>query len=174
MGLRLFRAKAVGDDLAAGRISAPDQSRYLVASFLIWLIPAYLFLFPAPRASEPQFFWPVWLIELALIVVFCIAGIAYCLRRCRVDPARNFMVDFSCLNAPVSLTTLLVAWGAFYLLTEGVLRLMGGMSFEDGSARLYDVLRMLVSAGAVLAVFLRIGNHMNRISQLRESGRSSA
>ena len=172
MGLRLFRAEAVGDDLVAGRIAAPDQSRYLAASFLIWIIPAYLFLFPAPRTGEPQFFWPTWLIEFALVVVFCVAGIRYCLRRCRVDPDRNFLVDFSCLNAPVSLTTLLVFWGAFYLVTEGLLRLLGGMTFDDDSARLYDVLRVFVSAGSVLAVFLRIGNHMNRISLLRGSGSS--
>jgi hypothetical protein len=169
MGVRLFRAKAVGDDLAAGRIPASDQSRYLVASFLIWLIPAYLFLFPATRTSDPQFFWPIWLIELAFVVVFCVTGIGYCLRRCRVDRDRNFLVDFSCLNAPISLTTLLVCWGAFYLVTEALLRGLGGMTFDDGSARLYDVLRLVVSAGAVLAVFIRIGNHMNRVSLLRES-----
>ena len=170
MGVRLFRAKRVGDDLAAGRIAAPDQSRYLAASFLIWLIPAYLFLFPATRTSDPQFFWPIWLLELGFVVAFCIAGIGYCLRRCRVDRDRNFLLDFSCLNAPVSLTTLLVSWGAFYLVTEGVLRMFGGMTFEDGSARLYDVLRLFVSAGTVLAVFIRIGNHMSRVSLLRESG----
>jgi hypothetical protein len=153
MTIRLFSAKGVGDDLAAGRITATEQSLYLTASFLIWIIPAYLFLFPAPRTNDPQFFWWVWLIELALLVLFCIAGIGFCLRKCRVDPTRHFLVDFSCLNAPVSLTTLIIVWGGFYLLTEGV----------------FDVLRLLASAGAVLIVFLRIGKHMNRVSLIRES-----
>jgi hypothetical protein len=180
MTIRLFSAKGVGDDLAAGRITAREQSLYLTASFLIWIIPAYLFLFPAPRTNDPQFFWWIWLIELALLVLFCIAGIGLCLRKCRVDPTRHFLVDFSCLNAPTSLTTLIIVWGGFYLLTEGVFSLLTGMTVEqDPSRRLawlassgvYDVLRLLASAGAVLIVFLRIGKHMNRVSLIRESAK---
>jgi len=124
MAIRLLSAKRTGDDLAAGRVSAADQSLYLNASFLIWIIPAYLFLFPAPRTLDPEFFWTLWLVELAIVVLCCSVGIGYCLRNCRVDPARNFLVDFSCLNAPVSLTTLAVVWGAYYAL-EVALRVAG-------------------------------------------------
>jgi hypothetical protein len=177
MAIQLISAKGVGDDLAAGRITASEQSLYLIASFLIWIVPAYLFLFPAPRTNDPQFFWWLWLIELAFLVLFCAMGIGFCLRKCRVDPARNFLVDFSCLNAPVSLTTLTIVWGGFYLLTEIVLAL-GGKTFEGDpsswspwltSSRTYDVVRTFASAGAVFIVFLRIGKHMNRVSLIRES-----
>jgi hypothetical protein len=164
MAIRLISAKGVGDDLAAGRITARDQSLYLIASFLIWIIPAYLFLFPGPRTNDPQFFWWLWLIELALLILFCSVGIGFCLGRCRVDPTRNFLVDFSCLNAPVSLTTLTIVWAGFYLLTEVVFALLGGIP-----SRTYDVIRMLASAGAVFIVFQRIGRHMNRVSLMRES-----
>jgi len=182
MTIRLFSAKGVGDDLAAGRVTARKQSLYLTASFLIWIIPAYLFLFPAPRTNDPQFFWWVWLIELALLVLFCVAGIGFCLRKCRVDPTRHFLVDFSCLNAPISLTTLIIVWGGFYLLTEGVFSLLTGMTVEQvpsrqfawlASSGVYDVLRLLASAGAVFIVFLRIGKHMNRVSLIRESANYS-
>ena len=164
--MRLIRAAAVADDLAAARISAGEQAQYLIASFLIWLIPAYLLLFPAPRTNDAQFFWWVWLAELALIVLSCVAGIKWCLTRCRFDPARNFLIDFSCLNAPVSLSTLIVVWGAFYLVT-GVFSL-GWIPALD-SPHLYDLLRMLASASAVLVVFIRVGRHMDRISSMRES-----
>jgi hypothetical protein len=160
MAVRLFSAKGAGDDLAAGRITAGDQSLYLTASFLIWMVPAYLFLFPAPRTVDPEFFWGIWLAELALLVLFCIVGIGYCLRNCRVDPGRNFLVDFSCLNAPISLTTLLVVWGAFHLLTAPWFPWLE-------SSRAYDVVRMLASIAAVFIVFLRIGRQMNRVSSLR-------
>jgi len=182
MTIRLFSAKGVGDDLAAGRVTAREQSLYLTASFLIWIIPAYLFLFPAPRTNDPQFFWWVWLIELALLVLFCVAGIGFCLRKCRVDPTRHFLVDFSCLNAPISLTTLIIVSGGFYLLTEGVLSLLTGMTVEQDPSRqfawlassgVYDVVRLLASAGAVFIVFLRIGKHMNRVSLIRESANYS-
>lgn len=164
MAIRLISAKRAGDDLAAGRITAGDQSLYLTASFLIWMVPAYLFLFPAPRTIDPEFFWGIWLVELALLVLFCIGGIGYCLRNCRVDPNRNFLVDFSCLNAPISLTTLLVVWGAFHLLTAPWFPWLE-------SSRAYDVVRMLASIAAVFIVFLRIGRHMNRVSLLRDSSR---
>ncbi len=168
MTIRLISAKGVGDDLAAGRITAKEQSLYLTASFLIWIVPAYLFLFPAPRTNDPQFFWGVWLIELAFLIVACVAGIGFCLRRCRVDPARHFLVDFSCLNAPISLTTLTLVWGAFHLLTEIVFPLLSGIPWL-ASSRAYDVIRLFASAGAVFVVFLRIGTHMNRVSLIRES-----
>jgi hypothetical protein len=166
MTIRLFRATAVGDDLAAGRITGTDQSRYLTASFLIWLIPAYLLVLPAPRTNDPALFSWLLLIELVLLVLFCITGVAFCLRKCRVDPKRHFLLDFSCLNAPISLTTLAIVWGGFYVLTEGVVWVLSGTT--------YDVLRMFASAGAVLLVFLRIGKHMNRVSLLRESGKDTA
>ena len=159
--IRLISAKRVGDDLAAGRIAAAEQSLYLTASFLIWMIPAYLFIFPAPRSSDPGFFWAAWLIELALLMLFCIVGIGYCLRQCRVDPSRHFLVDFSCLNVPVSLTTLIAVWAGFYLLTETLPWF--------ASPRAHDLLRLLASAGAVLIVFLRIAKHMNRVASLRQS-----
>lgn len=168
MAIRLISAKGVGDDLAAGRVAAREQSLYLIASFLIWIIPAYLFLFPAPRTDDPQFFWAVWLVELAFLVLFSVVGIGFCLGRCRVDPTKNFLVDFSCLNAPISLTTLAVVWGGFYILTEPVFALLSGTFPWLASSRAYDIVRMLASAGAVLIVFLRIGKHMNRVSLIRE------
>src|SRR5688572_418782 len=151
--MRLISARRVGDDLAAGRIAAREQSLYLIASFLIWLIPAYLFLFPNPRTQDdPHFFWFVWLIELACLILFCAVGIGYCLGKCRVDPTRHFLIDFSCLNAPISVTTLTIVWGGFYILTEPAL--LSGTFPWLMSSRAYDVVRAFASAGAVLIVFL--------------------
>jgi hypothetical protein len=173
MAIRLISAKGVGDDLAAGRITAREQSLYLIASFLIWIVPAYLFLFPAPRTNDPHFFWLVWLIELALLILFCVVGIGYCLGKCRVDPTRHFLVDFSCLNAPISLTTLALVWGGFYILTEPVFALLSGTFPWLASSRAYDAIRMFASAGAVFIVFTRIGKHMNRVSLIRESANNT-
>lgn len=173
MAIRLISAKGVGDDLAAGRITAREQSLYLIASFLIWIVPAYLFLFPAPRTNDPHFFWLVWLIELALLILFCVVGIGYCLGKCRVDPTRHFLVDFSCLNAPISLTTLALVWGGFYILTEPVFALLSGTFPWLASSRAYDAIRMFASAGAVFIVFTRIGRHMNRVSLIRESANNT-
>lgn len=82
-------------------------------------------------------------------------------------------MDFSCLNAPISLTTLTVVWGGFYILTETVFSLLSGTFPWLASSRAYDVLRMFASAGAVFIVFTRIGKHMNRVSLMRESAYST-
>ena len=178
MTIRLFSAKRVSGDLAAGRITAAEQSLYLTASFLIWIVPAYLFLFPAPRATDPHFLWSILLIELAFVVLFCVTGVRRCLRNCRVDPRRHFLVDFSCLYTPISLTTLTIVWAAFYLLMNGVPWLFSGINFAGDPAHwllwlesppVYDVVRMFASAGAVFIVFLRIGKHLDRVSTLRDS-----
>ena len=173
MAIRLISAKRVDDDLAAGRITAREQSLYLIASFLILIIPAYLFLFPTPRTDDFHFFWAVWLIELAFLVLFCVVGIGFCLGKCRVDPTRHFLVDFSCLNAPISLTTLTIVWGGFYILTEPVFALLSGTFPWLTSSRAYDIVRMIASAGAVFIVFVRIGRHMNRVSLIRESANNT-
>ena len=78
-------------------------------------------------------------------------------------------MDFSCLNAPVSLTTLTLVWGGFYILTEPVFALLSGAFPWLTSSRAYDVVRTFASTGAVFIVFLRIGKHMNRVSLIRES-----
>jgi hypothetical protein len=100
-------------------------------------------------------------------------GIGFCLGRCRVDPTRHFLVDFSCLNAPISLTTLAIVWAGFYILTEPVFALLSGTFPWLTSSRTYDVVRMLASTGAVFIVFLRIGNHMNRVSLIRECAKNT-
>ena len=83
------------------------------------------------------------------------------------------MVDFSCLNAPISLTTLTIVWGGFYILTGPVFALLGGTFAWLTSSRTYDAVRLFASAGAVFIVFLRIGKHMNRVSLIRESANST-
>ena len=79
-------------------------------------------------------------------------------------------MDFSCLNAPISLTTLAIVWGSFYILTEPVFALLSGTFPWVTSSRAYDLARLFASTGAVFIVFLRIGKHMNRVSLMRESG----
>jgi hypothetical protein len=79
------------------------------------------------------------------------------------------------LYSPVALSTSIVIWGAFHLLTtlpawmvargesEHALRVLPWLS----SAYAYDVLRLLFSLAAILAIFWRVGEHMERVSSLR-------
>ena len=163
MAFHLLRTSRVASDLATGSVSPREQAGYLIISFLAWTVPFYLYLVPAPRAEDPAFAAWMWLIEFVLVVAIFIGGVNYCLRKCRVDPGANFLVDFSCLYAPVALTTSIVIWTVFHV----VAALLPWFS----SAYAYDTLRLLFYLAATMVIFWRVGGHMERLSGLRQSRR---
>jgi hypothetical protein len=180
MAFHLFRTSQVAKDLAAGAVSPRDQARYLIVSFLAWTLPFYLYLIPSPVATDPGFLGWMWLIEFFLVVAIFVTGVNYCLRKCRVDARANFLIDFSCLYSPVALTTSIFIWGAFHLLTTlpAWMVARGGSGHETlralpwlSSAYAYDVLRLLYYLAAILVIFWRVGEHMERLSGLRQSAR---
>jgi cation transport ATPase len=164
MAFHLFRTSLVAKDLAAGSVSPREQTGYLIVSFLAWTLPFYLFLIPSPVSTDPVFVAWMWLIEFLLVVAIFVVGVHYCLRRCRVDARANFVIDFSCLYSPVAVTTSIVIWGTFHLLTWGAARWLA-------SAYAYDVVRLVFFVAATLVIFWRVGEHMERVSALRQSAR---
>jgi cation transport ATPase len=160
MAFHLFRTSQVAKDLAAGGVSPREQAAYLVVSFLAWTLPFYLYLIPSPVASDPVFLGWMWLAEFLLVVAIFVSGVGYCLRKCRVNPRANFLIDFSCLYSPVAVTTSIVIWGAFHLLTT-----LPGLSSEYA----YDILRLLFYLAAILVIFWRVGEHMERVAARRQS-----
>ena len=166
MAFHLFRTSQVAKDLAAGAVSPREQAGYLIVSFLAWTLPFYLYLIPSPVSSDPVFFSWMWLIEFVLVVAIFVIGVHYCLRKCRVDPRANFVIDFSCLYSPVAVTTSIVIWGAFHLLVT----LPAWMALPWlSSAYAHDVVRLAFYLAAILAIFWRVGEHMERVSELRQS-----
>ena len=178
MSIHILSANGLIRDLAADRVTPQQQAVYLILNFCVWIVPSYLYLFPAPTTTEiPFFFWSVWLIEMLLLVLLCITGVNSCLRKCRIDPRKNFFVDFTTLSIPVTIVTLIVIWGGFHLFTTfpAWLLVQGTVSNDFlwwlpwlQSSSIYDILRMLASVGVVYIVFLRIGEHMERLSRIRE------
>lgn len=176
MAFHLINSSQVAKDLAAGAVSPREQAGYLVISFLAWTLPFYLYLIPSPVADDPVFLGWMWLVEFFLVVSIFMAGVNHCLRKCRVDASANFLVDFSCLYSPIAVTTSIVIWGAFHLLTT----LPAWMAARAGretwsalpwlsSAYLYDILRLAFYLAAILVIFWRVGEHMERLSALRQS-----
>ena len=171
MAFHLFRTGEVVKDLAAGRVSPREQAGYLIVSFLAWTVPFYLYLIPPPVSADPVFFSWMWLIEFVVVVAIFVAGVRYCLRKCRVDARANFVIDFSCLYSPVALSTSIVIWGTFHLL----ITLPAWMALSwPPSAYAHDIVRLGFYLAAILAIFWRVGAHMERLSELRQSARRSA
>jgi hypothetical protein len=177
--IHIFSAKKLAEDLAAGRVSAQEQALYLALSFCVWSVVSYLYVVPPPLA-EGRIFWWFWLMEFFFVVLFTITGVLFCLRKCRVEPKKNFLIFFSCLYLPVSLSTFAIVWGGFHLVTTVPWTLVGyGMLpawFADlpwlTSLPTYDVLRFFLYIGTIFAIFLRTGEHIERIADLQESANS--
>lgn len=182
MTLHPISAGRLAARLASGKVTAQEQACYLAGTFVLSMLPAYLFITPPLMEMDPQWFYPMWFYELALLIVVNVAGVAYCLGKCYVQPSRHFLVDFSCLNFPILLTTIVVTWALFWAIAFGRFELahwwMDRYPQDPGShdwplyfasARFFDLIRLVAMVGAGFAVFYRTGRHMERVADLRAS-----
>jgi hypothetical protein len=177
MVLHLISAERLGRRLVENSVSAQEQALYVSASFVIWLLPTYLLVIPTPNPHA----WPIplglWFYEAGALVFIFSVGVPYCLARCRVEPKKNFLIDFSCLYAPVSLTTLVIVWAIYYIYASFVPMWLVTLTFDARprilefiySARFFDLMRFLGIVGGTLVVIIRVGNHMERVSNMRLS-----
>lgn len=177
MVLHLLSARRLGEQLASGDVSPQEQAFYLSASFVLWILPGYLLVIPPSNTDV----WPIpfglWFYEVFALVMIFVFGLLHCLARCHVEPRRNFLVDFSCLYAPISLTTLVFVWGAFHIYASLLPWILQRMMFDSPSrfiefiysARFFDLIRFSAIVGANFIVFVRIGNCIENISRLRLS-----
>ena len=176
MRIHILSANRLAEDLAAGRVSAREQAVYIALGFCAWNLVYYLNVVP-PRLSEGDFFWWLQMVEGALVILLNLTGVMFCLRKCRNDPRRDFAIFFSCLYLPVSVSTVIVVWGAFHLLTDGLWALSRHGYYPGwlpsypwlSSLRGFDVLSFLAYVATIFVIFLRIGGSMERISNLQQS-----
>lgn len=182
MALHLVRATTLGNELAGHEVSSREQALYVSASFVLWLLPGYLFIMPPPNPSAWSVPLSVWFYEAFALLLIYIFGVLYCLGKCRVKPERNFLIDFSCLYTPISISTLIFVWGAFHLYASLVPWWLKTLSFDGRphlleflySARFFDLMRFFAVVGGAFIIFVRIGLHMERISRLRLSANFSS
>jgi len=179
MVLHLLSAERLSKRLSAGEVSPQEQAFYLSASFVLWLLPVYLLITPAPNLQVWSIPFGLWFYEAGALVMIYVFGVLYCLARCNIEPKKNFLVDFSCLYAPISLTTLVVVWGIFHIYASLIPLWLQKLSFDSPprllefiySARFFDLMRFLAIVGATFSVMVRIGNFMERVSKLRLSAK---
>jgi hypothetical protein len=178
MPLHLVSAKRLAAELAAGTVSAKEQAQYLAASFVIWALPVSLFVIPTFYSNDRGFSLSLWIYESAVLLLVYCGGSLFCLRNCRVEPKKNFLVDFGCLYAPISLTTLVTAWGGYHALM-GLMSLLANSSATANvawalrplySERFLDVLRVVFVIGSTTVVFYRIGMRLAAIAEIRRDG----
>ena len=71
MALHWFSADRLSKRLAAGLVTPQEQSFYLSISFIVWLLPYYLFIVPPPNFQAWSFPLVLWFYEGgALIAIY--------------------------------------------------------------------------------------------------------
>lgn len=178
MALHLLSAERLSKLLSAGEVSAREQASYLSAGLIVWILPIYLMIAPRPNFSAWPIAYGLWFYEAGALVVIYVLGVHYCLARCRVEPKKNFLIDFSCLYAPISLTTHVIVWSIFSIYASLIPSLLlKQLTFSSPprlieffySARFIDLMGFLAVISVNFFVLIRIGNYMERISNLRLS-----
>ena len=174
MRLHLFNAARVARELAAGEIGPREQAGYLVASFIAWYIPVYFGIYAGPWATNEPFAVAYHWTEFAMLTLVNVIGVFHCLAQCRVDPARHFVIDLSCLYAPVTIVVLAVSWAAFHAFVRAIPWIVSWMLREDDFrgasyliSRLHDLFLYVTVVGQVAASYWIVGRYMRRASELR-------
>lgn len=57
MTLHWLSPTNLGAKLAAGQVGAREQALYLAGSFVVWLLPGYLFIIPSRWPDDPVWFY---------------------------------------------------------------------------------------------------------------------
>ncbi len=112
--MRLLNAKKLAVELGRGEISPREKGYFLFAGFVMWLLIG---------ASGFTTVSPLWtwmsLIETAAVIVVYLLGFSYAYDAAEGDENSDFVVQFTCLYVPVTITTVAVIWGLYWVIFFG-------------------------------------------------------
>ena len=110
--MHLFRTRPLINALASGILSAEQRAYYLLASFLVFNVAYYTGFVAA--GAEP---WtPPYIAEFIAIVLTNILGVVATFDASGGKSNKQYVIDFTCLYVPVSVTTMLAFWGGYWVL----------------------------------------------------------
>jgi hypothetical protein len=174
MRLHLFNAARLARELAAGEVGPRQQAAYMAISSIAWLIPFYFGIHASPWATNEPFAVAYHWTEFAMLALTNVFGVFYCLSQCRTDPARHFMIDFSCLYTPVAIIVITVAWATYHAFVRALPTIVSWMLREEDFrganyliSRLHDLMLYVAVVGQVAAIYWIVGRYMRRASELR-------
>ncbi len=104
---------------------------------------------------------PIWslfsIFEGVALVAIAIFGIAQAYEAAGGRESRSFMVDFTCLSVPVSITTMLGGWAVYWVIRAGFFNLLQSLSeshfqFARNLSMIGSDLFGLLTFGAVVSI----------------------
>ena len=115
MSIHLFSAKTLAEKLHKNDVSLRERAYYLAASFLMFVV----FNYSGLTSANPLWSW-LSIYEGVVIAVVTVIGFSKAYEAAGGDSNQNFVVEFSCLFLPVSVTTMLAVWGFYWSVTFGL------------------------------------------------------
>ena len=166
--MQLIRAEPLVASLARREVSPQQQAAYLLGSTVFYLFAYYSGLL-AP--GNPPWTTPSVLEGLALLAI-SIFGIVKCFDASGGNGNQEFLSEFTCLSLPVSVTTVLAGWLAYWALAisfrETLIELSRShMEFAVNLSRLntdfFGLLSFLAVVGIQFVFYARLSALLRRV-----------
>ena len=170
--MHLFRTAPIEAQLAARSMGAKAQAKYLMASFMIFMVPGYLSLIPSSAAP-----YTVALgLEAWFYVCITVLGVAAARDAAGGDSNQHFITEFTCVYVPIAITTLLGVWSIHWLVIFAfgdtlALWSWSGTQFTENlrniGMELPGFVALLAQVASNALIYWRVCRSMRRIATLR-------
>jgi hypothetical protein len=170
--MHLFRTRPVVIALASDAISAEQRAYYLLAGFLLWNVAFYSGL--VTSGTMPWSF--PYIAEFLALVVVNVFGVVATFDASGGKSNKQYVIDFTCLYVPVSITTLLGFWGVYWLLQLGfreaiMLLAQSGVQFALNMSALgfdaFSLLAFAATVGSQAVTYYRLTKLLNQVHAAR-------
>jgi hypothetical protein len=170
--MHLFRTRPLVEALASGSLSAEQRAYYLLASFLVFNL-AYYSGFVASGTTP----WtPPYIAEALAVVLINIVGVVKTFDASGGKENKQYVTEFTCLYVPVSVTTMLVFWGGYWLLRvafhESIMALaQSNLQFAINMSNLgfdgFALLAFAASVGSLAVTYIRLVKLLSQVRAAR-------
>ena len=175
MKIHLFNATALARELGRAEIGVERQAQYLLISFWMYSLFYYSGLagMGAPVWSLPSIF------EGIAIMAITIFGIAQAYEAAGGRGSRSFLIDFTCLSVPVSITTMIGGWGLYWGIRFSFFNLLTALSeshFQFArnltmiGADFFGLLVFVTVVSIQAIVFWRIVRLLRVVREMQQTG----
>lgn len=169
--MHFLRTRPLVAKLANDQVSTTEKAHYLLASFLMFTVAYYSGFVSA------SIVWtlPSFLEGLAIAAITCI-GVVKAFDAAGGEDANDFIAQFTCLYVPITISTLLVVWSLFWVLTLGFREALisiseSHMQFALNLSRLganmFDFLSFSAAVIVQVVIFYRMTGFLAEIRALR-------
>ncbi len=159
--MHLLRTRPLVSALASGNLSAEQRAHYLLASFLVFNIAYY----SGFVASGTVPWTPPYIAESLAVVLINIVGVVATFDASGGKSNKQYVIDFTCLYVPVSVTTLLVFWGIYWVLRIGFHEALmnlphSNIQFAINMSKIgfegFSLLAFVATIGSLIVTYIRL------------------